>query len=173
MTKKSNAFTDISSGLVRGLANQKGENADRLITPAVTERLFMSKEMEEWHSGAKKKVEEISLSSATSPGGALRPGEPEHPAGKGPWPALLSLLQNLGKSLRHHSTWHRAVPVLLPVSFNVFMSSPVYTYLRPRGERQLYRCALRRGACKTCMEQNEEKVREQFQVGHFRCAGNL
>ena len=72
MTKKSNAFIDISSGLVRGLANQKGENADRLITPAVTERLFMSKEMEEWHSGAKKKVPgEISLSSATSPGGAL------------------------------------------------------------------------------------------------------
>ena len=129
MTKKSNAFTDISSGPVRGLANQKGENADRLITPAVTERLFMSREMEEWHSGAKKKVPgEIPLSSATSPGGALRPGEPEHPAGKGPWPALLSLLQNLGKSLRHHSTWHRAVPVLLPVSFNVFMSShPAYS----------------------------------------------
>ena len=71
MTKKSNAFIDISSGLVRGLANQKGENADRLITPAVTERLFMSKEMEEWHSGAKKKVGEISLSSVPSPGGAL------------------------------------------------------------------------------------------------------
>ena len=51
---------------MRGLANQKGENADRLITPAVTERLFMSKEMEEWHSGAKKKVGEISLSWAPS-----------------------------------------------------------------------------------------------------------
>ena len=36
-----------SSGILRGLVHQKGEQADRFISNAITERLFMSKEKEE------------------------------------------------------------------------------------------------------------------------------
>ena len=52
-----------SSAILRGLVTQKGEQSDRFISLAVTERLFMSKEMEEWHAGAKQKVELSDLAS--------------------------------------------------------------------------------------------------------------
>ena len=52
-----------SSSILRGLVTQKGERSDRFISNAVTERLFMSKEMEEYHAKAKHKVELSDLAS--------------------------------------------------------------------------------------------------------------
>ena len=42
---------------------QKGEQSDRFLSTAITERLFRSKEMEEWHAGHKSKVELSDLAS--------------------------------------------------------------------------------------------------------------